>query len=364
MKLISKVEMSLMTWLERARDEGTPLIDGDQVTFVWYGEGAEPAPILVGDFNDWDGAGRPIRLEQVDPDVWAHTLTLPADAYIEYAYMLSREERLADPFNPHVVWNGMDAVNHVFIMPECDLTDLVARKKGVQRGTVTRHLVEAGSTVASAPREVYLYQPPVTEAVPLVVVWDGPDYMRRAYLCNIVDNLIAQGRIAPIALALLGNGGSARMVEYTENDTTLYFVREHVLPLAQTELNLIDIKAQPGSYGVLGASMGGLMALWAGVRMPEIFGKVISQSGAFGIAPDGREMLIDKLIKLGEGRSIQIWQDAGTLEWLLTGNRKMHELLRTHGYNVIYHEFSGGHNYTMWSNTVWRALEVMFGKGN
>ncbi|MBK9747975.1 MAG: hypothetical protein IPO91_14515 [Chloroflexi bacterium] len=148
MKLISKVEMSLMTWLERARDEGTPLIDGDQVTFVWYGEGAEPAPILVGDFNDWDGAGRPIRLEQVEPDVWAHTLTLPADAYIEYAYMLSREERLADPFNPHVVWNGMDAVNHVFIMPECDLTDLVARKKGVQRGTVTRHLVEAGSTVA------------------------------------------------------------------------------------------------------------------------------------------------------------------------------------------------------------------------
>jgi len=354
-----------MTLLERAREEGTPLIDGDQVTFVWYGEGAEPAPLLVGDFNNWDFESQPVRLEQVEPDVWAHTLTLPLDAYIEYGYLLSREERLADPFNPHVVWNGMDSVNHVFIMPDCTLSTLVARKKNVPRGKLTRHLVEAGITVASAPREVYLYQPPdVAVPVPLVVVWDGPDYVRRAYLCNIVDNLIAQGRIQPIALALLGNGGAARMVEYTANDTTLYFATEYVLPLAQKELNLIDVKAQPGSYGVLGASMGGLMAFWAGMRMPEIFGKVISQSGAFGIAPDWREMLIDKLVKLGEGQSIKIWQDVGTLEWLLTRNRQMNQLLREHGYDVTYHEFSGGHNYTMWSSTVGRALEVLFGKGS
>jgi enterochelin esterase-like enzyme len=352
-----------MTLLERARDEGTPLIDGDQVTFVWYGEGAEPAPYLVGDFNDWDFEGKPIRLQQVEPDVWAHTLTLPADAYIEYAFALSRRERLTDPFNPHVVWNGVDGFNHVFIMPDCDMTDLVARKKGVQRGTLTEHAVISYDTTASSPRQVWLYQPPVDQPVPLIVVWDGTDYLRRAYLTNIVDNLIAAGRIEPVALALLANGREARFVEYNENDVTLYFALQFVIPLAQKELKLIDYKAQPGSYGVLGASMGGLMALWAGVRMPEVFGRVISQSGAFGIAPDGREMIIDKLIKLGEGKGIKIWQDVGTLEWLLEGNRQMNRLLRDNGYDVTYHEFAGGHNYTMWSNTVWRALEALFGKG-
>lgn len=353
-----------MTVLERARDEGTPLIDGDQVTFVWYGDGAEPAPYLVGDFNDWNGE-KPISLEQVEPDVWAHTMTLPMAAYIEYAFMLSREERLSDPFNPHVVWNGVDAFNHVFIMPDCDMTDLVVRRKGIKRGKVTRHMVEGYHTLATSPREVHLYQPPVDEPVPLIVVWDGTDYLRRAYLANIVDNLIGAGRIEPVALALLANGREARMVEYSENDTTLYFAREFVLPLARKELNLIDYQTETGigRYGVLGASMGGLMALWAGVRMPELFGKVISQSGAFGIAPDEREMVIDKLVKLGAGKGIQIWQDVGTLEWLLEGNRKMNHLLRDHGYDVTYHEFSGGHNYTMWANTVWRALEALFGKG-
>lgn len=351
-----------MNLLTRAREEGTPLVDGDQVTFVWYGEGAEPAPYLVGDFNDWDHEDNAIRLQQVEPDVWAHTMTLPMDAYIEYGYMLSRDERLADPFNPHVLWNGVDAVNHVFNMPDFEMNDLLARKKGVKRGTITRHVVDGQRTLANSPRDVYLYQPPVDVPVPLILVWDGTDYMRRAYLPTIVDNLIAQGRIQPVALAMLANGGAARMVEYSANDTTLYFAANFVLPLAQKELSLIDYKQAPGSYGVLGASMGGLMALWAGVRMPEIFGKVISQSGAFDISPDGREMTIDKLIKLGEGKSIKIWQDAGTLEWLLEGNRKMNRLLLDNGYDVTYHEFSGGHNYTMWSNVVSRGLELLFGK--
>ncbi|MBE0690894.1 MAG: hypothetical protein IH587_12320, partial [Anaerolineae bacterium] len=54
--------------LERAQREGTPLIDGDRVTFVWHGPA--PAPLLVGDFNYWGMAGRdPIALEQAADDV-------------------------------------------------------------------------------------------------------------------------------------------------------------------------------------------------------------------------------------------------------------------------------------------------------
>ncbi|MFN8374318.1 MAG: alpha/beta hydrolase-fold protein [Anaerolineae bacterium] len=39
----------------------------------------------------------------------------------------------------------------------------------------------------------------------------------------------------------------------------------------------MDIQQHPGAFGVLGASMGGLMALYAGLRMPALFGQVISQ---------------------------------------------------------------------------------------
>jgi enterochelin esterase family protein len=59
-------------------------------------------------------------------------------------------------------------------------------------------------------------------------------------------------------------------------------------------------------------------------------------------------------------QDIQIWMDAGKLEFLLKDNRRMSALLKENGYNVTYREFSGGHNYTAWRDDVWRGLEVMF----
>lgn len=69
----------------------------------------------------------------------------------------------------------------------------------------------------------------------------------------IVDNLIAQKRIRPVALAMLHNGGRVRFVEYGCSDVTLALLVETVLPLARQHLKLVDIKKHPGSYGVLGA---------------------------------------------------------------------------------------------------------------
>ncbi|HEU5200205.1 MAG TPA: hypothetical protein VFU32_11240, partial [Ktedonobacterales bacterium] len=55
--------------LERARREGTPLIDGETVTFVWQGQ---DAPQLIGDFNNWGwGPGKPLDLLQIGTEVWA-----------------------------------------------------------------------------------------------------------------------------------------------------------------------------------------------------------------------------------------------------------------------------------------------------
>ena len=42
--------------------------------------------------------------------------------------------------------------------------------------------------------------------MPLLVVYDAQDYLTRGRITQIVDNLIAQGRIEPFAIALLDNG--------------------------------------------------------------------------------------------------------------------------------------------------------------
>jgi enterochelin esterase family protein len=67
------------------------------------------------------------------------------------------------------------------------------------------------------------------------------------------------------------------------------------------------------------------------------------------------------MVKHFPKRDVRIWMDAGKLEWLLYSSRKMHRLLKSKSYDVTYHEYTGGHNYTAWRDDLWRGLEALFG---
>ncbi|MBU1877688.1 MAG: esterase family protein [Chloroflexi bacterium] len=338
--------------LERAQREGTPLIDGETATFVWHGE---QAPQLLCDLNDWDPA-RVWALDPVAPGVWTHTLTLPTDAYVEYAYWQG-DTRVPDPLNPRTVPNGMGHTNHYFTMPGAAPTPLMRRTRRVPQSRLTRHVIQHDFWLVGGKRTVYLSQPPTADPCPLLVVLDGQDYRQRGRVVQIVDNLMAQGRIRPLALALIHNGGPARGIEYACAESTLGLILDHVLPLAQAHLPLLDVQTHPGAYGVLGASMGGLMALYMGLRAPHVFGYVLSQSGAFTMM--GRDLVVYDLVRDGPVRPIRIWMDVGRYEWLLPTNQHMHALLEAKGYDVTYREYNGGHNYSSWRDDVWRGLELL-----
>jgi enterochelin esterase-like enzyme len=342
----------MTTWLERAR-AGTPVIEDETATFVWQGT---PAPQLVGDFTGWE-RGNPLPLVEVEPRVWTYSLTLPHDAYMEYAFWQDGK-RIADPWNPHTTPDGLGHDNHYFYMPGAAATPLIRRRRSVPHGTVTRHVVEDGFLLVDGKRSVDLYQPPTADPCPLLVVLDGQDYRRRGKLVNIVDNLIGQGRIRPVAMAMPHHAGQARGVEYACSEAHLGFLLVHVLPLAQKELNLVDIQANPGAYGILGASMGGLMALYAGLRAPRTFGHVLSQSGAFTLGE--HDTVVWDLVAHGPIRPLKIWLDAGRFEWLLACNQRMGDLLNARGYDAGYHEYNAGHNYPAWRDDVWRGLEWLF----
>ena len=339
--------------LDRAL-QGNPVIEGNWATFVSSGD--QP-PQLIGDMTDWE-SGTPIDLTQVSPGVWAHTLTLPQDAYIEYAFW-DGQQRIADPLNWNTTPDGFGHQNHSFYMPGNASTFLIHRRHSVPRGTITRHVLDNDFLLASRKRAVTLYQPPTVEPCPLLIVLDGQDYRRRARITHIVDNLIARNMIRPIALAMPYHGRAARGVEYACSEATLGFLLHDLLGLAREELNLVDIKAHPGAYGILGASMGGLMALYTGLRAPEIFGRVLSQSAAFAMGE--QESVVFDLVRHGPVPPLSIWLNAGRYEWLLDCNRRMHKLLVEKGYDVVYREYNGGHNYPSWRNDLWCGLKYQFG---
>jgi enterochelin esterase family protein len=324
----------------------------------------------MGDFNNWgwdedrEAPTEPLQLTESAPGVWTYTMPLARDAYIEYLWSADEdtEIRLPDPFNRRRVDNGLGKYNQYFTMPLHLTTKLTKVRDDIPRGTISHHILTHPYLLATGRRDVWLYQPPTHKPVPLLVVFDGSDYVRRGRITEIVDNLIAQGRVRPLALALVANGRQARFAEYVCNDGTLAFVVQEVVPLARAKLNLLDIRKQPGAYGVLGSSMGGLMALYCALRMPHIFGRVLSQSGAFELPAIKHAPLIDLLVERYRGLPLHVWMDCGRFEWLLACNRRMYPLLREKGHQVTYYEYNGGHNMTSWRNDLPYGLETIFGE--
>ncbi|MBI5962876.1 MAG: esterase family protein [Chloroflexi bacterium] len=341
--------------IEHAKKYGNPIIEGNQVTFLWIGK---TAPHLIDDIHAWEE--NPQKLSRIDKGLWAYSIELAGTAYLEYAFYEPRtKKRIEDPLNKNTVYNGIGHYNHFFYMPEHFATELAIRQKNIPRGKVTHHLVDTWMLADDGQRDVYFYRPPVSEPVPLLIVYDGGDYLERGKLNVIVDNLIHKKRIQPIAMAFLQNGGDHRGVEYACSDATIVWLENIILPLARRKLNLLDITTHPGAYGVLGASFGGLMSMYTGLRMPEIFGKVICQSGVF--ESEGRDFVAVDLIHYQLSRQIKLWMDIGHFDWLLEDNRRLQPILRENGYDVTYREFSGGHNYTCWRDEIPRALEHQFG---
>src|SRR5258706_5496040 len=202
----------------RAKESGNPVIDGNEVTFFWEGK---TAPTLVGDFNYWDSASTPFkrispRLQPASAkSIWYCTLSLPRDVHVEYAFHDPGSQKFfLDPLNRKSVNNGVGGRNNFFYMPETMPSPFAMRRADISGGALTHHRVDTWMLQEDGERDVYFYRPTIKEPVPLLVVYDGVDYLQRGKLAVIVDNLIAEKRIRPIAMAFLQNGKRRRGVEY------------------------------------------------------------------------------------------------------------------------------------------------------
>ncbi|MGE0823831.1 MAG: alpha/beta hydrolase-fold protein [Candidatus Binatia bacterium] len=322
--------------------EKAPLVSGEQATFVWTGE---HAPILVGDmtgWRPWEEASGGQKMEEVEPGVWSCTLTLPSDAYVEYVYLVNGQ-RSYDPFNRHRVPNGFGEYNNCFWMPHAPHSPMFRRRRGVPAGTVRQQMFHS-MRLANGRRNVRLYQPALEGPYTLLLVLDGKDYFQRAKLTTLVDNLLHEKSLPPLVIAFLDNAQASRFAEYGCSEALVGFVAQELIPWVASQVPLVS---QMGTHCVLGASLGGLAALWLGARLPEIFGRVFSQAGGFALGFT-KELGLTTILRVGERLPLRIYMDCGRFDPLLEANQMMHGLLASRGYEVTYHEFNAGHNYPAW----------------
>jgi enterochelin esterase-like enzyme len=307
--------------------------------------------------------------------VWHKTVRLRRGTRINYR--ISANDRAADrgftaqldPLNPRkypedptyrfVTWSVLD-------MPGAP-DEQWALRTPVRRGTVEEKTIT--STLLKTQRQIWIYTPPgyspTAGPYPLVVLLDGAAYVSSRFLAApaTFDNLINDGRIRPAVVCFdLGNrgGGPAGRVRYGEA------LIEELVPMLRRSYR---ISTSPADTVIGGFSGGAVAAAEIALLRSDVFGNVLSQSGAFRARlPGAEEPNSMALAYLAAPRKpIRFYLEVGLYDNIpgadgpvyelaldennLMGNRHLRDVLRAKGYDVTYREVGGGHD-----NIHWRAM--------
>jgi enterochelin esterase family protein len=238
---------------------------------------------------------------------------------------------------------------------------------------VTRHRFE--SAALGNGRDVFLYRSPGYDPKDprtiLLVLFDADHYLTKAPTPRILDNMVADGVLPPLAAVLVANpDAEARSRELPGNPAFAAMMARDLVPWAARDLGLT---LDPARTVLAGSSYGGLASATIALAYPEVFGNVLSMSGSFwwhppGTPEDRSVFVADRVIGM-ETKPVRFFMSAGLFEGarpgalgaILETNRHVRDVLRAKGYTVRYREYAAGHDYLAWRGILSDGLLALFG---
>jgi enterochelin esterase family protein len=254
-------------------------------------------------------------------------------------------------------------------LPDAPPQPFIEPRDGVPAGSIEREDLDADPF--GKGRRIWTYLPPGydrTREYPLLLQFDGI-VSRKMSVHVTLDNMIADGLIPPVVCVMMHNIG--RNVELPCNEKFVQWLADDFLPAWRRKY---AVTADPSRTVVTGMSYGGLASAWCGLRRPDVFGNVLSQSGSYWWRPKGAaawEWLTEQF-EAAPRAPFRIYMDVGLLEdmtrpsdpsfpTMVEANRRLRAVLAGKGYDVEYAEFNGGHDYLSWRGTLADGLQFLLG---
>jgi enterochelin esterase-like enzyme len=209
------------------------------------------------------------------------------------------------------------------------------------------HLERA--TIAGRPLAIYTpagYDASRQAAYDLVVFFDGDSYIEELEAVKVLDALPHP----PIALFV--DNTADRLGDLANHRKFADYMAGEVIPAVRARWN---VTRDPAHTTLAGYSAGGLGAAYVAFRHPEVFGNVISESGAFWRGNEGTsepaEWLTEQF-KTSARLPLKFYLDVGGGEThrvfngvvFIEANRRLRDALKAKGYSVEYVEVPGAHH--------------------
>ena len=360
----NELQQEIERFLQILKAIGTPMIDDSAVHFIYYGPEAQRV-VLTGEMNQWNPRGTPLNpLRQTG--IFYRTLEFRGPARVEYKFIVDGEWML-DPFCPNTIDNGLGERNSYLVIGDFQDPPELKWVPTIPHGRVEEFVFE--SEVLHNRRRVYVYLPPDYEkdqnsCFPTLYVHDGGEYRTRAHLPTIVDNLIHSQEIPPLIAVMVDP--VERIREYWANENYAHFVESELLPHIDSQYRTF---AHREGRGVMGASMGGVIATYLALSRPHLFSKVGGQSSALFLMEEERLSTFAKELlakfDVSQGPRIEpkpfsalvaelqtpiaFYFDVGKYEpQFVPAHRRLVPQLEAKGCPCFFQELAGGHNWTSW----------------
>jgi enterochelin esterase-like enzyme len=300
--------------------------------------------------------------------LWYCGMELPQRSRVEYKIEVVSGDNhtwIRDPLNPRFARDPFGA-NSVcpgagYERPEWTHPDAETREGHIEQLAFT-------DTPWGDTRRVDLYLPARfrrSRRYPLLVIHDGGDYLRYADLKVVLDNLIHRGEVVPLVAAL--SYPKNRMTEYPDDDRHAAFIAGQVVPWLEEHYPLYGT---PDQRCLMGASFGAVASLHTAWKNPEMFGRLLLQSGSFAFTDIGnhhRGPAFDPVVAFinafreSPGRPARrAFISCGQYESLIYENRSMVPFFRESGIDVRYVEARDGHNWENWRDRLREGLSWLF----
>ncbi len=406
-------------WWRRVAIEGCPIVsaigrDRARVLFLWRDPEGDATSsttrrvyIDICSVTDHHN-GDPASLERIaGTDVWHWSFEVEADWRGSYGFIPVDDKRLppsergangevaprdwwrsalglaqADPLNPGVCHVGLRgqpfSAAH---LPQAPLQtawrDVDRKNRAAADQSRLRQIAWKSARLRNS-RRVWIYRTGATveeRELPLVVLLDGQYWAEAMPVFSALDNETQAELLPPSVYVLIDSlDEKTRVRELACDEAFWEAVQQELLPIATS---LAPCTRNPRRTVIAGQSFGGLAALFAGLRSPERFGCVLSQSGSFWwpgafaqeelrprvpeVPSETRDVVADLIENSKSGPSrLRIFLEAGSFEKVIrpAGDRIYRALIGA-GHEACYRVYSGGHDALCWRGGLLDGLSFL-----
>jgi enterochelin esterase-like enzyme len=220
------------------------------------GSGNKPVPFQKGDDGIWT-----LKVGPLKPDMY------------QYRFVIDGVQ-VADPNNTVAGSTAMPPYSTLVVHGD---GPAYYDAKNIPHGLVTRHVYH--SNVTNGERELYVYTPPGYDrrkTYPVLYLVGGSGDLAQNWVYDgradlMMDNLLAEGKVAPMVIAIPNNQVVHRNhPKHAELTFDLFEaeLRKHVIPLVESGYS---VRKDPRGRAISGLSMGGRHTMFIGFRSLDLF---------------------------------------------------------------------------------------------